>query len=272
MTLVKASAKRLALFLFSVTMLPTARLYAAEEQSRRVVRLYNADPAEQEIKAHGEVRVLLPGTHTNLAFDDRELLDLVLPATVIAVERLPLDDRDTDEVHVLQVGAVATCAPTVAVRVPMLACRFGTAEAQVTPITGASYRWTVEGGAILSGDGTPSVLIGFGGVASAIARVSVTLAGCVSSGATIFALRDPLSATITVPDGNVGTPVRVSWTYNTTEPILTQLLQLPDEATPIRLTPDARSYVFTPTAEGSKTVRLTAALYPDRGAAAGGEE
>lgn len=261
MTLVKASAKGLALFLFSVAMLPAVRLHAAEEQPRRVVRLYNAGPAEQEINAHGEVRVLLPGTHTDLEFDDRELGDLSLPATVIAVERLPLDDRETDELHVLNSAAAATCAPTVPVRVPLLACRFGTAEAQVEPIPGATYAWTVEGGTIVSGNGTPAVLLGFGGAFSVAARVTVTQDGCVSAGAAVLNLRDPLQATVSAPDANVGTPVRLTWSYNTAEQILTQVLQLPDVATPIRLPPDARSYVFTPATEGSKTVKLTAALY-----------
>jgi hypothetical protein len=261
MNFTHVSVKRLALVLVSVAMLSAAWLCAAEEQPRKMVRLYNAGPAAQEINAHGGVRVLAPGTHTDLEVDDRELLGLALPATVIAVERLPLDDRETDELHVLHIAAAATCAPTVPVRVPLMSCRFGTAEAQVQPIAGASYRWTVEGGAILSGDGTPSVLIGFGGASSALAQVTVTQDGCASTGAAVLNLRNPLTATVTVADGNVGTPARVSWTYNTTEPILTQILQLPDQAAPIRLAQDVRSYVFTPTAEGSKTVKLTAALY-----------
>lgn len=261
MTFTRVSVKRLALVLVSVAMLSAAWLCAAEERPRNMVRLYNAGPAAQEIKAHGGVRGLLPGTHTDFEFDDRELADLALPATVIAVERLPLEDRETDELHVLHIAAVATCATTIAVRVPLMSCRFGTAEAQVQPIAGATYKWTVEGGAILSGDGTPSVLIGFGGASSALARVTVTQNGCASTGAAVLNLRNPLTATVTVADGNVGTPARVSWTYSTTEPVLTQILQLPDEAAPIRLAPDVRSYVFTPTSEGAKTVKLTAALY-----------
>ena len=142
-----------------------------------------------------------------------------------------------------------------------MSCRFGTAEAQVQPVAGAKYQWAVEGGVILSGDGTPSVLIGFGSATSALARLTMTLDGCVSTGAAVLTLRDPLTATVTVADGNVGTPARVTWSYNTTEPILTQILQVPDQAAPISLPPDARSYVFTPTTEGTKTVKLTSALY-----------
>ncbi|MEO8381659.1 MAG: hypothetical protein ABI779_18500, partial [Acidobacteriota bacterium] len=111
MKVTHVSAKGLALALVSVAMLSAAWLRAAEEQPRKTVRLYNAGPAAQEITAHGGVRVLLPGTHTDLEVDDRELLDLALPATVIAVERLPFDDPETDELHVLHIAAAATCAP-----------------------------------------------------------------------------------------------------------------------------------------------------------------
>jgi hypothetical protein len=242
-------------------MLLAVPLHAADEH-RRVVRLYNASLDDQEIRVRGEIRAVPPAAHIDLALDQHELAALALPAGVIAVERLPLEDGgETDELHMLHVAAAATCAPTVPIRVPLLSCRFGTAEAQVQPIAGASYRWTVDGGAILSGDETPSVLVGFGAATSALARVTVTLDGCVATGAAVLNLRDPLSAAVTVADGNVGTPLRVTWSYNTTEPILTQILQLPDQAAPIRLMPDARSYVFTPTAEGAKTVKLTAALY-----------
>ncbi|MEO8382844.1 MAG: hypothetical protein ABI779_24515, partial [Acidobacteriota bacterium] len=214
MNVTHVSARSLALALVSVAMLSAAWLGAAEEQPQKTVRLYNAGPAAQEINAHGGVRVLLPGTHTDLEFDARELVDLALPEAVIAVERLPLDDRETDELHVLHIAVAATCAPTVPVRVPLMSCRFGTAEAQVQPIAGASYRWTVEGGVLLSGDGTPSVLIGFGGASSALARVTVTQDGCASAGAAVLNLRDPLRATLVVPDANVGAPVRLTWSYN----------------------------------------------------------
>lgn len=228
---------------------------------RHAIRFYNAGANEQAVAIDGVLRRLAPSSALDVDVETSDLAALVLPEDVIAVERLPIEDSETDEVQVLHTVAAATCAPTITVRVPLMSCRFGTAEAQVEPVAGASYQWTVEGGAILSGDGTPSVLIGFGGATSALARVSVTLDGCASTGAAVLNLRSPLSATVIVGDGNVGTPARVSWVYNTTEPILTQILQLPDQAAPLRLAPDARSYVFTPTAEGAKTVKLTASLY-----------
>jgi len=230
-------------------------------QPRRAVRLYNASVNEQTVAIQGIARTLAPSSTLDLDVEACELSALELPAGIVAVERVPLDDRETDELQILRAIAAATCAPTIPVRVPLMSCRFGTAEAQVQSVAGAKYQWTVEGGAILSGDGTPSILIGFGGATSALARLTMTLDGCVSTGAAVLSLRDPLTATVTVADGNVGTPARVTWSYNTTEPILTQILQVPDQAAPIGLPPDARSYVFTPTTEGTKTVKLTAALY-----------
>jgi hypothetical protein len=109
------------------------------------VRLYSAGPAQQEITVQGEVRVLLPGTHIDIELDARELVDLALSATVIVVERLPLDDRETDELHVLHTAGAASCAPTVPVRGPLMSCRFGTADAQVQPIAAAAYRWNRRG-------------------------------------------------------------------------------------------------------------------------------
>lgn len=52
MTPTPVSAKGLALALFSVAMLSAAQPCAAEEQPPKIVRLYNAGPAEQEINAH----------------------------------------------------------------------------------------------------------------------------------------------------------------------------------------------------------------------------
>ena len=231
------------------------------EQSPRAVRLYNTSANEQTVAIQGTARTLAPSLMLDLDVEARELAALKLPSGIVMVERLPLDDRETDELQILHASAAATCAPTIPIRVPLMSCRFGTGEAQVQPVAGAKYQWTVEGGAILSGDGTSSVLIGFGGAASALARLTMTLDGCVSTGAAVLTLRDPLTATVTVADGNVGTPARVTWSYNTTEPIVTQLLLLPDQAAPIGLPADARSYVFTPTTEGTKTVKLTAALY-----------
>ena len=71
MTVTHVSAKGLALVLFSVAMLSAPWLCAAEEQPRKMVRLYNAGLVEHAINAHGEVRVLLPETHTDIEFDAR---------------------------------------------------------------------------------------------------------------------------------------------------------------------------------------------------------
>jgi hypothetical protein len=234
---------------------------AAVQEPTHAVRLYNTSADDVPIAIHGTQHVLLSKSLLDLDLDTRELAVLAVPADVIAVERRSLDDHETEERHLLRTSAAATCAPTVPVRVPLLSCRFGTAEAQVEPIAGATYQWSVDGGTLVSGDGTPSVLIGFGGASSALARVTISQGGCVSTGAAILNLRDPLQVTLTVPDANVGTPARLAWSYNTTGPILTQLLQLPGQTTHVRLAPDVRSYLFTPITEGTQSVKLTAALY-----------
>jgi hypothetical protein len=228
---------------------------------RHAIRLYNAGSQDQVLAIDGALHPLAPSSALDFDVETSDLAALVLPEDVIAVERLPIEDAETDEVHVLHTVAAATCAPTITVRVPLMSCRFGTAEAQVEPISGATYAWTVEGATVVSGNGTPSVLLGFGGAFSAVVRVNVTLDGCVSAGAAVLNLRDPLQATIAVPDANVGTPVLLTWTYNTAEPIVTQILSLPDGVPSIRLAPNVRSHVFTPATDGQKTVKLTGALY-----------
>jgi len=233
----------------------------AEEQQARLVRVHNALDVEQRIDIGGTAWLVAPGAAIDVTISAHELATLRLPAGVLAVERRPLDGEDADELHLLRQPAVTACDATVAVRVPLLACRFGTAEAQVEPIAGATYAWSAEGATIVSGNGTPSVLLGFGGARSAVARVTVTQNGCVSAGAAVLNLRDPLNATMSAPDANVGTPVRLTWSYNTAEPVLTQILELPDGVAPIRLAPEARSYTFTPALEGTKTVKLSSALF-----------
>jgi hypothetical protein len=242
-------------------LLATAARGAGAQEPPHSLRLYNASANDQTITIRGRSQILTPLAIVDLDLDAGEFGALAVPADVVAVERLQSGDREADELHVLHRTDAAACSPSVAVRVPLAACRFGTAEAQVEPIPGATYQWTIEGGTILTGNGTPSVLLGFGGAFSAVARVSVMHEGCVSTGAAVLNLRDPLQATITVPDANVGTPVRLAWSYNTAEPILTQILQLPNGTAPIRLAPEVRSYVFTPAAEGTAMVKLTAALY-----------
>jgi hypothetical protein len=108
---------------------------------------------------------------------------------------------------------------------------------------------------------TQSELIGFGGASSALARVTVTQGGCASTGAALLNLRNPLTATVTVADGNVGTPARVvmDLQHERADPCAAPSVAGSTSATPPRT--DVRAYVFTPTTEEAKTMTLTAALY-----------
>jgi hypothetical protein len=233
----------------------------AAEESKRLVRMQNVTDVEHRIEFASTSWTLNPGQVVDVELEAQDLAALHPPAGIVIVERLAIEGEDAEELHLVRQPATTTCATSVLVRVPLVACRFGTSQAQVEPVPGATYAWAVEGGTILSGNGTPSVLLGFGDALSAVARVTMTHDGCVSTGAAILNLRDPLQAIISAPDANVDTPVRLTWSYNRTEPVLTQILQLPDGSTPVRLDPHVRSYVFTPTNEGLKTVKLTAALF-----------
>jgi len=235
-------------------------LTALGEPTLRRLRFYNAGADERRVEWSGGEVVLLAATAADIELTDADVRQIQMPADIIAVERLPIVGSDDEETHRI-LARTASCAPTAAVRVPLLACRFGMAEAQVEPVAGATYQWAVDGGTIMSGNGTPSVLLGFGDATAAEVTVTVTTNGCASTGSAVLPLRDPLRVSLVVPDGNVGVPTRLTWTYNTSDPVLTQLLQLPDEPAAIRLDPSARSYSFVPKAEGTKAIRLMAALY-----------
>lgn len=224
------------------------------------VRLFNRGNDEQRVHLRGGSVVVRSAATFDLDAGDAELRLMQLPTSIIAVERVPIVGSDDEETHHL-LSRSSSCAPAVAVRVPLLACRFGTAGAEVEPIAGATYQWAIEGGTVVSGSGTPSVLLSLGGAAAASITVTVSANGCVATGAALLPLREPLRATLNVPAANVGTPVRLTWTYNASESVVTQILQLPDEPTPIQIDPSLRSFSFVPKSEGSKTVRLTAALY-----------
>ena len=233
---------------------------AEDRRTVRHARLFNRGDDEQRVELRGGSVVVRPATTFDLDAAYAELRLLQLPTNIIAIERVPVAGSEDEETHHL-LSRSSSCAPTVAVRVPVLACRFGTAGAEVEPIAGATYQWAIEGGAVVSGSGTPSVLLSLGGASAAAITVTISANGCVSTGAALLPLREPLRASVVVPAANVGTPAHLTWTYNASEPVLTQMLQLPDEPTTIMLDPSVRSFSFVPKSEGSKTVRLTAALY-----------
>src|SRR2546423_9310822 len=64
-------------------------------------------------------------------------------------------------------------AETSPLRLPVSACKNGTATAAMPLIAGATYAWTVDGGTIIAGAGTERITMRFG--SSDVARVSVTV-------------------------------------------------------------------------------------------------
>jgi hypothetical protein len=155
------------------------------------------------------------------------------------------------------------CGDPVRIAVAGAACRFGTAAALVDEVPGATYRWTIEGGAILSGDGTRSPLFSFGDGTAAVIHVEITTPACTRTGTATIALRAPFAIdTLTASAANVGVPLTLTWTYRDAASPRTQTLTIAGQAVPLPL--DARTYTFTPTSEGQLAVKLAASLIGGR--------
>jgi hypothetical protein len=151
----------------------------------------------------------------------------------------------------LRADAIAAleCGESVRVLVAGTACRFGTAGARVDEIAGATYRWSIEGGALLSGDGTPSATFSLGSAAAAVIRVEVATPACTRTGTATIALRAPFEiASLTSSPATAGSPLILTWTYRDNEPPRTQRLSIGGQAVPLPLAD--RAYTFTPTTEG----------------------
>jgi len=228
----------------------------------RELRFYNTSDDEQVVRLGGETWRIPPHAVVD-ASTDSDLLAIESPREVTATIRVIEDASGMFERQTrITSGAQPAACPTINVRVPARACRFGTAEAMIEPIDGATYTWSVEGGVILAGQGTTRVRMSLGAATAAIVRVQVTAPGCAAEGSAVLALREPLRATLQTPStANAGTPIELRWSYNTAEPILTQQLRLPGSSQAIALSPDTRSYVYTPATEGSQHIELSAATY-----------
>jgi len=151
----------------------------------------------------------------------------------------------------------AECPATVPLMLPANGCRFGTAVAAVTPVPGASYAWSIEGGDFVGGLGTDHVTIALGGGASVKVSVAVATANCTSTGSAVIALHDAFTITsFTAAAGVLGQPQTISWEYANGSP-QSQVLIGSDFGT-VTLSNDARSYSYTPLTEGDKNVMLQA--------------
>ena len=153
----------------------------------------------------------------------------------------------------------AECSSTAVVQVPATACKSGTATAGVATVAGASYAWTVDGGTI-AGDATGDhVSITLGTAATAKVSVTITADGCTSRGSSVITLHDPFAVHATLPAAShANQPLTILWAYDNGSPAR-QTISGSDFGS-VTLTPDARSYIYTPATSGSKEVVIDAAL------------
>jgi hypothetical protein len=205
---------------------------------------------------------LAPNAIADVVGDCR--VDGVTPLLVIHTDTI--DDTDFQSLardfQSLDNAGTAEC-PAPAVQLALTGCRFGSAVATVVPILGATYSWTIEGGTLLGGAGSERVVIGIG--SGLVLKVTVTIASpsCgTQTTAGIMALRDPFTVkTFATGSGAAGSPRTISWSYENGAP-LAQVLTGSDFAAPVTLAPAARSYTYTPSMYGDKSVVLQASTTP----------
>jgi hypothetical protein len=197
-----------------------------------------------------------PNAIADVAGDCR--VDGVTPLLVIHTDTI--DDND---IQSLAVGGTADC-PAPAMQLALTGCRFGSAVAAVNPVLGATYSWTIEGGTLLSGAGTERavIAIGSGQVLKVTATISSPSCG-VQTTAGAMALRDPFAIKSFTAGGSgaAGSPRTISWSYDNGTP-LAQVVSGSDFAAPVTLLPSARSYTYTPSMYGDKSVVLQASTSP----------
>lgn len=166
--------------------------------------------------------------------------------------------------------ADVTCPDRIAVNAPPFACRRGGATVTVAPIDGAAYAWIAAGGTIVSGNGTPRVVLAFDDSATAHVVVAVRSGNCTTTGETDIALRDGFAAKVETDGGREGEPMTIRWSFSGGEPA-TQTLSGTDFPDPVALPPGARSYTYSPSSPGSKEASISAsAVAVNRHRAIGG--
>jgi len=152
----------------------------------------------------------------------------------------------------------AQCSPAVVVQVPLAACKSGAATAAVAGVPGATYSWTVEGGQIAGSASGDHINIALGTNATAKASVTMTSGNCVSTGSGVIALNDPFSVHVAaIPEGHTSEPLTILWAYDHGSPAQQTIS---GDFGFVTLSPDARSYTYTPQTSGSKQFVIDAAM------------
>jgi hypothetical protein len=146
------------------------------------------------------------------------------------VRALELTESTASEQQTL-IGGGAACDFSRTIASPLTGCRFGIATVAVQPLAGATYVWSVEGGAILSG------------------------------AAAVIPLLEPLAITSFTATGGQhgGELVTLTWTYVGYDPA-TQVLTGPDFPEPVRVPRTQRVFTFVPRASGTREIKLFAAI------------
>lgn len=180
---------------------------------------------------------------------------------VVAPEGVSVIDTQGNQQRLIPRTLDTSCAGTVAVSMPLFGCRLGSASASVAPTEGATYAWSVAGGTIINGNGTPRVIIAFADAAAAQVSVAVGNGQCSTPGQGVVALHDAFTGKLVPDAGRVGEPLTITWSFAGGEPV-TQTLSGTDFPEPIALATGARSYTYTPTAAGAKDAVITASSAP----------
>jgi hypothetical protein len=238
--------------------LALALLLAAAPAFAGDLRLFNASdqPVSARISCAGGTTsaVVAPHDFADASGDDCRVVSAA-PLTV-----LRLESNDNIEWQLAEAEPNESCPATAPLFLPPNGCRFGSAIASVAAVDGAAYSWSIDGGSILSGEGTEHILISLEGGNSARVSAAVTKNGCTTTATGVMALHDALRIAALDPGkGNVNEPRTVTWSYANGEPSA-QVLSGPDFPQPVTLDPAARSYTFTPLTGGDHEVVLQASL------------
>lgn len=173
-------------------------------------------------------------------------------APLLTIETL---DADSDSQRVIE---SSECS--IAMDAPLFVCRRGTATASVPQLPGATYTWTVEGAALVSGADTNRATIALAEATQAKLSCLIVSPSCTTTATGVIAVRDPLVIrALTAPqsvDGNQ--PVTIEWSYDGSPQPLSQMLTGNALSSPVALPSDQRRYTFIPASSGEKWIELQA--------------
>jgi hypothetical protein len=151
----------------------------------------------------------------------------------------------------------AGCDQDLQLSLPERVCRTFNMVVAVPGTVGASYDWVVNGGNIVSGQGTPHIEIEPGSGTSLTVSVRVDSNGCIAYDTQTIAVDPPLTVAITrASDATVGRNAELEWTVSGAAESIE--LSGTDFPQPVVLPGTARTYSYTTSNVGTKSVTVTA--------------